>query len=31
LHDPASKGAMAHFAFARELLTRQGVAFKEAA
>ncbi len=31
LHDPASKGAIAHFAFARELLTRQGVAFKEAA
>jgi chromosome partitioning protein len=31
LHDPSSKGAQAHFAFARELLTRQGIAFKEAA
>lgn len=31
LHDPASKGAQAHFAFAKELLTRQGIAFKEAA
>jgi chromosome partitioning protein len=25
LHDPASRGAQAHFAFARELLTRQGI------
>lgn len=31
LHDPISKGALAHFAFARELLTRQGIAIKEAA
>jgi chromosome partitioning protein len=31
LHDPASKGALAHFAFAKELLTRQGIAIKEAA
>lgn len=31
LHDPVSKGALAHFAFARELLTRQGIAIKEAA
>ncbi|MBL8513983.1 MAG: ParA family protein [Betaproteobacteria bacterium] len=31
LHDAASKGAQAHFAFARELLTRQGIKFKEAA
>ena len=31
LHDPVSKGAIAHFAFARELLTRQGIAIKEAA
>lgn len=31
LHDPASKGAQAHFAFARELLKRQGIAIKEAA
>lgn len=31
LHDPASKGALAHFAFARELLARQGIAIKEAA
>lgn len=31
LHDPVSKGAMAHFAFARELLSRQGIAIKEAA
>jgi chromosome partitioning protein len=31
LHDPASKGAQAHFAFARELLDRQGIAVREAA
>ena len=31
LHDPASKGAIAHFAFARELLGRQGIAIKVAA
>lgn len=31
LHDPSSKGALAHFAFAKELLTRQGISFKEAA
>ena len=31
LHDPASKGALAHFAFARELLERQGIPIKEAA
>ena len=31
LHDPASKGALAHFAFARELLGRQGIPIKEAA
>ena len=31
LHDPVSKGAIAHFAFARELLTRQGIEIKEAA
>ena len=31
LHDPLSKGALAHFAFARELLSRQGIATKEAA
>ena len=31
LHDPASKGALAHFAFARELLAREGIAIKEAA
>jgi chromosome partitioning protein len=31
LHDPSSKGALAHFAFARELLGRQGIAIKEAA
>lgn len=31
LHDPASKGALAHFAFAKELLTRQGIPVKEAA
>ena len=30
LHDPASKGAQAHFAFARELLARQGIEIKEA-
>ena len=31
LHDPTSKGALAHFAFAKELLTRQGIAIREAA
>jgi len=31
LHDPVSKGALAHFAFARELLSRQGIEIKEAA
>ena len=31
LHDPTSKGAVAHFAFARELLRREGIAIKEAA
>ena len=31
LHDPVSKGALAHFAFARELLSRQGIAIKDAA
>ena len=31
LHDPSSKGALAHFAFARELLLREGIAIKEAA
>jgi chromosome partitioning protein len=31
LHDPASKGAQAHFAFARELLGRHGIKVKEAA
>lgn len=31
LHDPASKGALAHFAFARELLAREGIVIKEAA
>jgi chromosome partitioning protein len=31
LHDPASKGAQAHFAFARELLGRHGIDIKEAA
>lgn len=31
LHDPASKGAIAHFAFAKELLGRQGISIKEAA
>lgn len=30
-YDPTSKGAMAHFAFARELLGREGIAIKEAA
>ena len=30
-HDAASKGALAHFAFARELLAREGIAIKEAA
>ena len=31
LHDPASKGAQAHLAFARELLARNGFAVEEAA
>ena len=31
LHDPSSKGALAHFAFARELLAREGISIKEAA
>ena len=31
LHDPSSKGALAHFAFARELLLREGIAIEEAA
>ncbi len=31
LHDPTSKGALAHFAIAKELLTRQGIAIREAA
>jgi chromosome partitioning protein len=31
LHDPTSKGALAHFAFAKELLAREGIAIKEAA
>ena len=31
LHDPSSKGALAHFAFAKELLARQGIPIKEAA
>lgn len=31
LHDPSSKGALAHFAFARELLAREGIAIKEPA
>ena len=31
LHDAASKGAVAHFAFARELLAREGIAIKEKA
>jgi chromosome partitioning protein len=31
LHDPASKGALAHLQFARELLERNGFAVKEAA
>ena len=31
MHDPSSKGALAHFAFARELLEREGLAIKEAA
>jgi chromosome partitioning protein len=31
LHDPASKGALAHLEFARELLARNGVVVKEAA
>lgn len=29
MHDPASRGALAHFAFARELLGRQGVVLPE--
>jgi chromosome partitioning protein len=31
LHDPASKGAIAHLQFARELLERNGIEVKEAA
>jgi chromosome partitioning protein len=31
LHDPASKGALAHLQFARELLSRNGIEVKEAA
>ena len=31
LHDPASKGALAHFAFARELLAREGIPIEDAA
>ena len=31
LHDASSKGAQAHFAFARELLARHGIAIPEAA
>jgi chromosome partitioning protein len=31
LHDPASKGAIAHLQFARELLLRNGIEAKEAA
>ena len=31
LHDPTSKGALAHLAFARELLARQGMPVKEKA
>ncbi len=31
MHDPTSRGALAHFAFARELLGRQGVALPESA
>jgi len=30
LHDPTSKGAIAHLAFARELLARHGVRVEEA-
>ena len=30
-HDPTSKGALAHFAFAKELLAREGIAIKAAA
>ena len=30
-HDPASKGAQAHFAFAKELLAREGIPIKEVA
>ena len=29
LHDPASKGALAHFAFAKELLAREGISIKD--
>ena len=29
MHDPTSRGALAHFAFARELLSRQGVVLPE--
>jgi len=31
MHDPTSRGAIAHFAFARELLSRQGVVLPEGA
>ena len=31
LHDPTSKGALAHLQFARELLARNGIEVKEAA
>ena len=31
LHDPASKGALAHFAFARELLAREGIPIEDTA
>ena len=31
LHDPSSKGAQAHFAFAKELLAREGIPIKEVA
>ena len=31
LHDPTSKGALAHFAFAKELLAREGIPIKEVA
>ena len=29
LHDPTSKGALAHFAFAKELLAREGIPIKD--